>query len=111
MKPCKLIVRCYARMKDKQWQAFCLDFDLAVQGDTFEEVSEKLEEQIYEYVNDALVGEDREHAALLLSRKAPISIRLAYHMVSLFHGFSKTKDGLCRAFSEPLPLSVSRVHA
>lgn len=111
MKPCKLFVRCFARVKDGQWQAFCIDFDLAAQGDSFEDVRAKLEDQIVEYVNDALVGEDREHAAYLMTRKAPLSLRLAYHLGGLFHSFSKTKDGICRAFMEPLPLTVSRVHA
>ena len=32
------LLRCYAERHHGQWEAFCLDFDIAVQGSSFEEV-------------------------------------------------------------------------
>ncbi len=68
MKINTLILRCYAKYDEGQWIAFCLDFDLAAQADTFEQAKTKLENMIKEYVFDALVGEDKEYAEQLLTR-------------------------------------------
>lgn len=69
MKPRELLLRCYANKYDDQWQAFCIDFGLAAQGDSYEEVKAKLSDMIREYLYDALVGEDKEYAEQLLQRK------------------------------------------
>lgn len=74
MRPKQLLVKCYAEQEGHDWVAVCLDFNLAAQGDSFEEVKIKLESMIYDYVYDALVGEDRRYAAQLLSRRAPLSL-------------------------------------
>jgi predicted RNase H-like HicB family nuclease len=70
VKPTDLVLRCYAEKAGDQWQAFCLDFCLAAQGDTLSEAKEKLESMIAEYVYDALAGEDRDFGPQLLSRRA-----------------------------------------
>jgi predicted RNase H-like HicB family nuclease len=78
-----LILKCYAERKDQQWAAFCLDFDLAVQADTLEEAKEKLHVMLAEYVNDALVGDDRQYADQLLSRRAPARMYAKCYAMSL----------------------------
>ncbi len=78
MRPGQLVLRCYAERTEGFWQAYCLDFSLGCQGDSFEEVKGKLEAQIGEYVYDALVGEDRPHAAYLMKRRASIAHWLSY---------------------------------
>jgi hypothetical protein len=57
----------------------CLDFNLAAQGDSFEEAKSKLEAMIADYVYDALAGEDKPYAAQLLARRAPLSFWLKYY--------------------------------
>jgi predicted RNase H-like HicB family nuclease len=101
MNPKQLIVKCYAEQEGDYWVAMCLNFNLAVQGDSFEEVKAKLEAMIAEYVYDALAGEDQPYAAQLLSRSAPLSSWLKYY-------FLKAKIALChtaeRIFDETMPL-------
>ncbi|MGH8558166.1 MAG: hypothetical protein ACRESZ_12030 [Methylococcales bacterium] len=46
MDPKQLIVKCYAGQEGDCWVAICLNFNLAAQGDTFEEVKTKLEAMI-----------------------------------------------------------------
>ena len=65
------------------WVALCLDFDLAAQGETFEEARNHLDGMITEYVADALTGPDRDHAASLLNRRAPWRYWLHYYLLGL----------------------------
>ncbi|MDD2724937.1 MAG: DUF1902 domain-containing protein [Methylovulum sp.] len=101
MTPNQLIIKCYAEQEADCWVAVCLDFNLAAQGDSFEEVKTKLEAMIAEYVFDALAGEDKPYAAQLLSRRAPLSSWLKYYFIklkiTLLHGTG-------RVFDETLPL-------
>lgn len=111
MRPNQLLLRCFAEREDGLWVAHCLDLSLAVQGDTLPEVKHKLDLQIRDYVRDALVGEDREHAAYLLNRKAPLSLWLRYYWVrcliakdSLLHAKRPSRE---KVFSEPLPMQLA----
>ena len=79
MRPNQLKLRCYAEHADGQWQAVCLDLNLAAQDDTFKGVKEKLAQMMASYVYDALVGVDKEHADDLLSRSAPLSLWAKYY--------------------------------
>lgn len=108
IRPEQLILRCYAERVDGQWQAVCLDFSLAAQGDSFDEARAKLDEQIHEYVHDALAGDDRPHAAMLLTRRAPMKfwVRYAYIAVAValsyyFRGRSSRRKA---RFEEAMPL-------
>ena len=83
IKPSRLVLRCYAEKVDNQWQAFCLDFTLAAQADSFEQARRKLEKMILAYVYDALAGEDRQHAGELLTRRAPLKYWAKYWMGTL----------------------------
>jgi hypothetical protein len=61
---------CVARGHGNEWEALCLDFDLAVQGRSFEDVKNALHGAIVDYVKDvcALPPADRDR---LLARSAP----------------------------------------
>ena len=83
IKPQHLILRCYAEKKGNVWQAFCLDFNLAVQGDTAGQVRAKLHEQITEYIYDALEGEDQAYAGQFLKRRAPFKFWAKYYISEL----------------------------
>lgn len=101
MNPGQLIVKCYAEQEGGCWVVICLDFNLAAQGDSFDEAKAKLEAMIIEYVYDALVGEDKLYAAQLLTRRAPWSSWLKYYIVKLRALFVQ---GAGRVFDETMPL-------
>lgn len=59
------------------WEAFSLDFDLAVQGRSFEEVSEGLKEAISTYLKDVAVEQEPARSRLL-RRRVPMRVRLMW---------------------------------
>lgn len=102
-------VRCFGERANGQWTIVCLDFCLAAQADTFEEARARLDAQIRSYLRDALTGQDREHAAYLLSRRAPWPIWAKYYgykalwfVLNLFGARDGT--GEQRPFREPIPM-------
>lgn len=101
MKSQDLIVRCLARRQGKVWEAFCLDFSLAAQGSTLDEARTKLHAQIESYVRDALTV-DREHAALLLQRKAPLRDRAIFWLLEMLDGLSNKAPS--KPYTEPIPM-------
>jgi predicted RNase H-like HicB family nuclease len=69
-------LRCYAEGRDGDWEAICLDLDIAVQGGSFEEVFTSLQEAISLYLESvADLPSDRR---ALLFRPAPLPIRLKF---------------------------------
>lgn len=105
MKPQQLILRCVAECENGQWQAICLDFNLAAQADSFDDVERKLKGMICEYVYDALQGEDHEYAAQFLTRKAPVGYWAKYYYVCFLHKYLRIRSDLSRFFNETLPLA------
>ena len=103
MRPRDLFVRCLAERRDGVWLAFCLDFDLAVQGDSLKDVQQKLHHQIGEYLYDALAGQDRAHAEMLLNRRAPSSLYVKWHLYRLL-GQLHFATQQVKAFFEVSPL-------
>ena len=66
---------CYAWGKPGDWEAICIDYDLAAQGDSFDEVRGELADAVetyLDYVSDLPENEQRA----FLSRKAPLNLRL-----------------------------------
>jgi hypothetical protein len=104
--PAQLIVHCVAERKEGYWQAFSLEFGLAVQGDTLPDVKHRLESMLVSYVYDALVGEDREHASELLNRKATLGVYAKYYFANVRSRVERvwgsSRDRIL--FSEPVPL-------
>lgn len=98
--PTCLLVRCVANKTGGQWQAFSLEFGLAAQADTFAVVRRKLEAMLESYLYDALAGEDREHAAELLSRRAPWWVFARWYEARI-RGALKHRSRDVMAFLEP----------
>ncbi|MCP5019795.1 MAG: DUF1902 domain-containing protein [Ketobacter sp.] len=111
MKSKDRVLRCYAVQDNGAWVAACLDFSLAAQGDSFPEAKEKLEAMIQGYVEDAIVGEDREYADYFLKRKAPLSEWLRYYYYKLGIFLGAFKDNLLKLFPESISLDPSKHHA
>jgi hypothetical protein len=99
-----LVLRCYAEKDGDQWLAFCVDLTLAAQANTLEQVRVQLQEQIAEYVHDALVGADRPYAKDLLPRPAPLRERLRYHAYSRLRRLGLMRAGNREVFIELLPI-------
>ncbi len=84
-------VRCYAEGVNDQWEALCVDFDLAVQGRSFDEVYGKLNEQIELYLEgiSALPPEEQRR---LLNRKIPFLERIRIYAKLLATVVSRKAD-------------------
>lgn len=104
MEPKQLILRCYGKRVGNQWVAVCVDLCLAAQGSSSEEARRKLFVQIDEYVHDALIGDDSEHAEYLLTRKAPPGQLLTYNWIKFMHRIHAIKDSAYTLFSETMPM-------
>jgi hypothetical protein len=68
---------CVARGKDERWEGLCLDFDLAVQARSFDEVRHLLGEAISTYIADAS-AEAEPARSRLLARRVPFHVRLQW---------------------------------
>lgn len=98
---------CFARGRPGEWEAICLDYDLAVQGETFQDVERLLEISIEDYVESAR----QEAPAIrdrLLNRTAPARVRLGYFLGFLWHGLRHRRnrdngDRLEHSFQMPCP--------
>jgi len=111
MNPANLVLRCYARKRATHWEAFCIDLCLAAQGDTFAEARNKLDDQMVDYVNEALTI-DKDHAEYLLSRKAPFKQIATYYLYRVFGNIGAMHNDIRRIFTETLPvLSQKPKHA
>lgn len=77
VKPAARTIRCYAEGRPGQWEAFCLDFDLAVQGRSFAEVFDAMNLAVDEYLSHVRAMPEPDRARLL-ARRAPLSLRLAF---------------------------------
>jgi hypothetical protein len=104
LRPNDLIIRCYAEKVDGLWVGVCIDLSLAAQGDSFKDVRRKLDEQIKEYVFDALGGEDRQFAVHLLKRRAPLSQCIRYYIIKWSIRLHRWRNGDHSAFKDTLPL-------
>nr|VFJ67650.1 MAG: hypothetical protein BECKFW1821C_GA0114237_101242 [Candidatus Kentron sp. FW] len=105
MHPKELLLRCYAENKNDQWQAFCIDINIAAQGETFEEVHGKLISMVNGYIYDATVGEHREYADQLLNRKAPLGFRTKYLWYKALFVIGRLRSDTWKLFQEAMPLA------
>lgn len=81
-------LECFAFGSGSSFEAVCLDFDLAVTGNSFREVYDLLTQAINSYVDDAL-KENEDTARKLLSRRAPLSVRVGYRLSYAAHMFAR----------------------
>ena len=72
-----MTLTCYAEGRENRWEAVCLDFDIAVQASSFEEVYESLNTAIGEYVSYVMTLPEEEQKTFLY-RRAPLSLRFKF---------------------------------
>ena len=88
------VVRCYAEGHAGEWEAICLDLDVAVQGESFEEVFHSLNDAMALYF-EAVGDLTEDERARFVERPAPWSVRFrfALHVLrSLFTDRDGTDD-------------------
>jgi predicted RNase H-like HicB family nuclease len=68
---------CFAEGKEGDWEGICVDLDIAVQGQSFDEVEQLLKISIQQYV-DAALEEEVQTRVKLLNRRAPLHVRAGY---------------------------------
>ena len=88
------VARCMAEAKDGQWWAICIDFDIAVQGGSFADVREALNEAISLYLERVSEMEPEEQHRFL-GRRAPWHIRAKLHLLPLLAKL-QSRDGEMR---------------
>jgi predicted RNase H-like HicB family nuclease len=84
-------LHCYAEGRNGDWEAICLDLDIAVQGRSFEEVFSSLQEAISLYLESVadLPPEERRD---LLHRPASFSVRFKF-LTHVLRGLLPDSDG------------------
>jgi predicted RNase H-like HicB family nuclease len=95
-------LRCYAEGRDGDWEAVCLDLDIAVQGHSFDEVFGSLREAVSLYLETVTDLPPHEQHSLL-HRPAPFAVRarfLAHALRGLF--VSSDGDRQWHQFTMPL---------
>lgn len=76
-------LKCYAWGRHGDWEAICVDLDIAVSGRSLHEVVSLIEEAVDSYIKDAM-QEDSLDRARLLSRKAPWHVRARLALMSAY---------------------------
>lgn len=83
---------CYAWRDDDAWQAICVDLDIAVQGNSFDDVYRCLNEAISDYIETVmeLPAEDRDR---LLNRRVPFWTRARIKAEYWYHAMRTLGNG------------------
>lgn len=83
---------CYAYGRPGDFEAICVDLDIAVQGKSMADVRRLLDEAITSYVEDA-TAESPDQARQLLSRRSPWHVRAKLALMLFFFKLRSHFDG------------------
>ena len=86
-------VYCYIEGRSNAWEGLCLDFDIAVQGDSFEDVSVNLKVAIDQYLERVHQLPEPQQKAFL-NRRVPIGLRLKLVLSALSWGLRPASAGI-----------------
>ena len=92
----KNLIRIHAEGQDKLWKVVCLDFDVAVRGDSFQDALESLDIAMSEYVQYIRRLPEDEQSALL-GRKAPFALLIKFAWLVFQAIFKPNSNGEGRA--------------
>lgn len=96
-------LHCYATGRDGQWEAICLDLDIAVQGRSFEEVQEMLAKAVAMHF-ERVMELPAEERADLLHRPVPLLVRLRFALEGFLLAASLRGDGAYKhQYTMPAP--------
>ena len=94
-------LHCYAEGRDGDWEAICLDLDIAVQGRSFEEVFGSLQEAISLYF-ETVADLPADQQPALLRRRVSLPIRLGFVLYVVRGLFSGGDDRHRHQFTMPV---------
>jgi hypothetical protein len=99
------VIHCYAEGAGDRWEGFCLSFDLAVQGRSFAEVAEKLDDQIALYIEgiSAMPAAERNR---FWKRRVPLAVRLRIIGTLLSAAIRQRDDKARHEYSIPMGETV-----
>jgi len=97
-------LHCYAEGRDGDWEAICLDLDIAVQGGSFEDVFASLRQAVSLYVETVADLPPHERRSLL-QRPAPLSVRLKF-LTHAAHGLFAASGGDRQRHQFTMPLAA-----
>ena len=89
-------VLCFAHGSDQEWEAICVDYDIAVQGSSFDDVKAMLDRAVADYVNDVM-AESLETQRLLLGRRAPWHVRASMTFKLIFYNVFRGRQSEAQA--------------
>ena len=79
------LLKCYLWRSDDEWEALCVDLDIAAQGETYDEAFDQLKGAIETYVEYVHALPEHEHLKFL-TRRSPLSLRLKLALLSRITG-------------------------
>lgn len=84
-------LRCYAYGGGTEWQALCVDLDIAVQGVSFDEARSSLATAIDMYL-ETVADLPAEERTAFLARRSPWHVRVRFAIMAWFLGlFSRRR--------------------
>ncbi len=86
MQPSNLILRCYGYRTNGIWSALCLDFNIAVEAETPEQLKAKMKDMIESYIETVLDTDDDVSVPSLMMRKAPLQDWIVYYALCVIAG-------------------------
>lgn len=91
-------IRCFAEGRAGQWEAVCVDLDIAVQGESFQEVYDDLNKAIVMYM-DRVADLPADEQRAFLNRRAPWRLRAGAVLLNLIAALCarRPRDGKDRA--------------
>ncbi|MFP4684149.1 MAG: hypothetical protein ACLFMW_10875 [Ectothiorhodospira sp.] len=105
----KLVLRCLIDQEGDLYVAHCIDLSLGVQGDSEADVKERMEAAIGSHlqrVTEIYREGDTASAMQLLNRKAPLSIRVKYHLAKLLRHFHSLRPPASPIWEESRPYPI-----
>jgi hypothetical protein len=97
-------LHCYAEGRNGDWEAISLDLDIAVQGNSFEEVFSSLQNAISLYL-ESVTGLPPPERRALLHRLAPFPVRFKF-LTHALRGLFVATDGDRQRHQFTVPLAA-----
>ena len=105
--PDRLILRCYGYQKNNRWIGICLNFNLAVEAESPEELRQKMHEVIESYIETVLDTEDKDSIPALLSRRAPLYDWIIYGLIKFAVYLIHLPKKFAFNFKETIPFHLA----
>ena len=107
LRPNNFILRCYGhRIKGGKWFGVCLEFNLAAEAETSEQLRKKLYDMIESYVDTVINTDNKESIPDLLVRKAPLYNWAIYYLIKLIISIRDFPNKFIR-FKESIPFHLA----